>query len=470
MALNSFTFLLLFLPAVIAGVMLLRDRVGPRAAQWVVLAASLLFYSLDGVRDLSLLLGSITFNWWVATKLSEDGRSDASRKRWLTWALVADVGVLCLFKYARAVETAVGIADVTIDLGFPLGLSFFTLTQVMYLVDCYERLVPARGWVDHATFVSFFPNVTAGPLLRAKLFYRQLEALGSAAARSERFTRGATLVLLGLAKKVVLGDTFAEITRAGYTELGMLSTLGAWVTVLSGTLEIYFDFSGYSDMAYGCAELMGLQLQRNFNVPYRALNISDFWRRWHISLSDFITTYLYTPLLKRMGKATIHKSALATLVAMLIAGFWHGATWNFILFGALHGSALAVFQYWKRLKRPLPKPVAWLVTFVFVSVTFITVHSPDLSSTIRLVGDLVSPTGFLDLHAFTVAIPASDLRIMALPVLFGVIAAFVGPKAEELALRPKPGIRSDAALIALLLLAYVFMSGRETQIFRYRQF
>ena len=470
MALNSFLFLLAFLPAVVAVVHLARNRRGQHAAQMLVLLASLAFYASDSVRDFALLLASITFNWAVAMRLSRPETAQSVRKRWLLAGLVVDVGVLCVFKYARAVEEIIGVSDTAPDIGFPLGLSFFTLTQVMYLVDTYERLMPARRWTEHAMFVSFFPNVTAGPLLRARRFYAQLEHLASPVDRDARVARAAALVALGLLKKVVLGDSFAQIATAGYGGAGELSTLGAWITVLAGTFEIYFDFSGYSDMAFGCAELLGLSLARNFDVPFRSATISEFWKRWHISLSEFITTYLYTPILRSMGRATLHASALATVIAMLIAGIWHGATWNYVIFGLLHGGALAGFQYWKKLKRPLPRPLAVVITFVFVSLSFITVRAPDLPTTLRMLSRLIPQGDLLDLALFRSALAVSDLRMMVLPLCFGAIAAFAGPKAEQIAARMRPSSRSDVAIIAMLLLAYMFMSANAVTIFRYRQF
>lgn len=470
MALNSFLFLLAFLPLVVVLAHALRSRRGLSAAQALILAASFAFYLPSGVGGFMLLLASITLNWATGRHLSDAGKPRASRKRLLVLALAVNVGVLCLFKYGNATARLLGLGDAFPPLGFPLGLSFFTLTQVMYLVDCFEGLVPARRWFDHATFVSFFPNITAGPLLRAKLFFNRIENLGSPVALDERITQAAAIVALGLFKKVVLGDSFAQVADAGYASVETLSALEAWVTMFAGTFEIYFDFSGYSDMAFGCAELLGMTLVRNFNVPYRSATISEFWKRWHISLSDFITTYLYTPILRSMGKATVHTSAVATLFAMLVAGIWHGASWNFVLFGLLHGGALAGFQYWKRLKRPLPRPAAVTLTFMFVALSFITVSAADVSTTVAFLARLWPHGGALELSTFAAAIPSSELRIMALPVMFGCVAAFVGPKAEDLARKLRPSVRAEIVIIVLLLAAYVFMSGRVVTEFRYRQF
>ena len=474
MALNSFLFLLLFLPVVAAGTYVLRDRVGGRSAQVWILLASLAFYAWAGATSFGLLLGSITFNWALGAALCRADIAQASRKRLLILALTVDIAVLCVFKYAGAAGGLVGDiigTHVTIpDLGFPLGLSFFTLTQVMYLVDCYEGLVPANGWVDHATFVSFFPNVTAGPLLRAKRFFAQLGNLAAAQGRDERVTQAATLIALGLLKKVALGDSFSAVATAGYRSVEQLSTLEAWITTLAGTFEIYFDFSGYSDMAFGCAALLGLTLVRNFNSPYQSATISEFWKRWHISLSEFITTYLYTPILRSMGRPTLHKSALATLVAMLIAGIWHGASWNFVLFGVMHGTALAGFQYWKRRKRPLPRAVAVVLTFAFVNLAFITVRAPSVKTALSMAWNLLPHGNHIGMETLHAAIATSDLRMMAIPLVVGCIAAFAGPNAEQLATRRRPSILSDTMIITMLLVAYVFMDSRTVTEFRYRQF
>ena len=393
LSVNSFAFLLLFLPATLALVAFARTRLGEGAAKVVLLGASLLFYSFAGLPSLALLLTSVTVNWLVVRSLSQRDANPAFRKRLFLLALTANVGTLCVFKYAAAVSVLVrsefGWPARVPELGFPLGLSFYTLTQVMYLVNCYEGIFRPLRWIDLMSFVSFFPNVTAGPLLKAKLFFSEIPRIGERVRANERVTFAAILICLGLAKKVVLGDSFARLASAGYASVGGLSTLEAWVFSLAGTFEIYFDFSGYSDIAFGSAVLLGLTLTRNFNVPFRAASISEFWQRWHISLSEFITTYLYTPVLRSMGRATLGKSAFATIIAMLIAGVWHGASWSFVLFGLLHGVALALFQVWKRKKRPMPKPLAVLVTFAFVNAAFVTVRAGSLPDALEMLVHLL---------------------------------------------------------------------------------
>jgi D-alanyl-lipoteichoic acid acyltransferase DltB (MBOAT superfamily) len=474
MALNSFLFLLGFLPIVVAGAHLLRDHRSPRAAQSWILVASLVFYGWDGSAHLVLLLGSIVFNWAIARSLASPRFGPTARRRLLLLGLSADILLLCVFKYANVVSVGLGSLvgqDLAPpNLGFPLGISFFTLTQIMYLVDCYEHLVPPNSLFDHATFVSFFPNITAGPIVRAKLFAGQLGALAAPNDRDDRLTQGVALLSIGLFKKVVLGDSFAHIANAGYADVAALSTLGAWLTMLAGTFEVYFDFSGYSDMAFGAASLLGVSLVRNFNAPFRAVTISDFWQRWHISLSRFITTYLYTPLLRLMGRATIHKSAVATLLAMAVAGLWHGAAWTFLLFYAMHGVGLAGYQYWKRTKRPLPRPLAALTTFAFVNLAFVVVRASDVRTAARLAWHLLPRADLFDITVLRAASASPNVVMTALAVIFGSAVAFVGPTSDEMATRFRPSQRTTFAVMGMLLVAYLFMNPSGNSQFRYRQF
>ncbi|HTR77990.1 MAG TPA: MBOAT family O-acyltransferase [Gemmatimonadaceae bacterium] len=473
MALTSFGFLLLFLPIVVIGAHVLRDARSARSAQIWILAASLVFYAADRPVNVALLLGSIAFNWMVARAFSRDGMAPSARTGLFVLGLAVDIAVLCVFKYAFLVDAGLGRAagrGVAATFGFPLGVSFFTLTQVMYLVDCYERLVPPSGLLDHATFVALFPNVTAGPLVRAKRVIGQLGDLAGATARDERLARGLTLMAMGLFKKVVLADSFARVANAGYANAATLSSAGTWLTSLAFTFEMYFDFSGYSDLAFGAARLLGISLVRNFNAPYRAVTISDFWQRWHISLSSFITTYLYTPLIRAMGRVTIHTSAVATVLAMAITGLWHGAAWTFILFYVAHGIALATYQYWKRLKRPLPRPLAAVVTFAFVNAAFILFRAPDVATALRLMRRLVPIGGGAGATVFTGSFANADGAVVALAMLAGAVVALVGPTSDEAAERFRPSRGAAAAVAVMTCVSFVFMSVGTASPFLYRAF
>ena len=473
MPLNSFGFLLAFLPAVLFLGTVVRDLRGPRVAQAVLLIASLAFYAMGGVRSLPLLLGSILFNWGISRLIAASARSAASR-RWLQVGLAGNLIFLAVFKYAdlvaEALASQLGVPASAPHWGFPLGISFFTLTQIMYLVDCYERLMPASGLFDHATFVSFFPNVTAGPLVRARKYVSQLPDLFSPTNRDRRLAQGLSLVAIGLFKKLALADSFAFFANAGHSHVSALSTVEAWMASLAYTFEMYFDFSGYSDIAFGAARMLGIDIVRNFNAPYRAATISEFWQRWHISLSTFITTYLYTPMVKAMGRPSVHTSAVATFVAMTIAGIWHGATWPYLLFYVMHGSALAGFQYWKRLKKKLPRGAAILLTFNFANLAFVMFRSPDVHTALTFMSRLWPRSGGFETGTLLGSIASADLVVIAWPVLIGGPLAFLGPTSDEIAERAMPSPLHLAGIAFTALIAMSFLASGAGGSFIYRAF
>lgn len=463
MQLNEFRYVLIFLPVVALALQALRWRGKSRHIPILLLVSSLVFYLSNGIEQTWILLLSIATNWGISRWLSREGNS-SSRRTWLILGIAFNVSILLAYKIAPHFGFVRGF------LQFPLGLSFFTLTQVMFLVDCYERLTRGRSLEEHATFVMFFPNITAGPILRSKLFFRELDSTARHLLVENAVGSGALLIAMGMVKKVVLGDSFARITKAAYSAPQDLSTIESWIAVFAGTLEVYFDFSGYSDIALGSAQLLGLRLAKNFDAPFRSATISEFWRRWHITLSDFITTYLYTPLLRRMGKATLAKSAVATISAMAVAGVWHGLTWNFLLFGLLHGLALAGYQYWKRLKRPLPKPFDAVLTFAFVSLVFVTVKAQNLDVVAQIWGNLFQSSFSFSLNTLTGTIPSADLRFIALPVMAGAILAFWGETSDQISNRAPAGLGRDLVTLLLLVFAYTYAGAGGTTDFRYRQF
>jgi len=293
MLFNSFPFLLLFLPVVALGNLALRRFANARVAQGWLLLASLGFYAFPRPAHLPLLVGSIVFNWAIARAMVAQA-APGSRKAFLWIGLGANLALLSSFKY---VTFFLGHFITVPNWDFPLGISFFTLTQVMYLVDCYQELNRPLSLFDHASVVSFFPYVSSGPIVRAQEIAVQFEA-----PKLELAGRGLYLFSLGLAKKVVFADTFSAIASAGFSAVGHLSTFEAWAFSLAYTFQIYFDFSGYSDMAVGAAWMLGFDIPQNFKAPYVSQSISEFWQRWHISLSNFITNYLYTPILRSFRK------------------------------------------------------------------------------------------------------------------------------------------------------------------------
>jgi alginate O-acetyltransferase complex protein AlgI len=469
---DSFRFILLFLPIVFLICQLARKLPVQKLPQVCILAASGIFYAWSKPSNLLYLTGSIAVNWLLARSMAR--AEGIRRKRVLQLGLVLNIGFLSVFKYLNFFISNVpylvrhGIRAP--ELGFPLGISFFTLTQIMYLVDCYEELVPASTLFDHATFVSFFPYVISGPISRSKRILHQFPSLNDRTGPSaDAIARAIYLFSLGLIKKALFADAFSQPADYGFSHISSLSAIEAWIAVSSYALQLYFDFSGYSDMAIAAALLLGIEVPRNFDAPLRSLSIIEFWQRWHITLSAFITTYLYTPILKLFKKATLQTAGAATLIAMGIAGLWHGASWNFVIFGLVHGVALVINQYWKKKKMPkLPRLVSWAVTFAVIDLAFVFFRAPDLTTAKLFLQSLCG------LHG---AFGVKDIRSMnengAFGLIFmaaeavGICAAFFGKSTDELARDFKPAWRTFAMAAACLLIAFLFLNSNVGKPFVY---
>lgn len=460
MEFNSFLFVGVFLPVFLAGYYILRATVGGKGPQAWILVSSLAFYGLANPKYLPLLAGSIIFNYWIGKRLAiNSGREIAYR--WLKIGLVVNVALLCFFKYTGFFLSTVGTvmrANVLLpDWRFPLGISFFTLQQVMYLVDCYEGLIESNSLFNHATFVSFFPYVISGPITRARSVVGQF---AHTAAASESIAQGIRLFTFGLAKKVILADSFARFADAGFSHPSAASTLEAWISSLAYTFQMYFDFSGYTDMALGVALMIGIALPINFRAPYRSTSVIEFWQRWHITLSQFITTYLYTPMLRGRGRVTLLRASVATLLAMTIAGLWHGPSWTFLVWGAMHGLALVVNQYWrKRVKKQIPTMIGWALTFAFVSSTLVVFRSETLASALEMLRALGPQHNLIGLSLFHDSIRRSELELFAIPIGLGIALAFWGPTSQDAAKRLHPTLASAVAVASLAFVALLFMNS-----------
>jgi alginate O-acetyltransferase complex protein AlgI len=473
MLFNSFAYVLFFLPICALGHALIRARAGRRAGEIWLLLSSLFFYGWAKPGNLPLLLGSIAVNWALARAMA--AAEGTRRRRLLILGLALNISFLCLFKYLAFFCSglfALGVPRFALPgWDFPLGISFFTIQQVMYLVDCYEKLSPASALRDHATFVSFFPYVTSGPLARAKSLVGQLATAppASGVARADAAARGLFLFALGLGKKVILADSFARVADLGFAQTGQWSTLEAWAFSVAYSLQIYFDFSGYSDMAMGSAALVGVDIPRNFNAPYRARTVTEFWQRWHISLSSFITTYLYTPILQSFKRATLATAAVATLLSMAIAGLWHGPAWTYVIFGVLHGAALVVNQYWKKTKRKLPRPLGWALTFAFVNLTFIFFRSPNLSTALH-VGALLLPRPGGLAHGVLAQVRTIGIVAVVPPLLIGAALAFLGKTSNDAAKDLETSPATALGTAALLIVSLLYMNSNLAKSFVYFNF
>lgn len=420
MLFNSYEFLLGFLPAAIAGFYLAARRDRRAARIWLVLA-SLFFYAWWNATYLALLVGSILVNFRVGRTLGDRSGDPANRNvALLTLGIVANVALLGYFKYATfAVENANRLfgTDYGIDaIVLPLAISFFTFQQIGYLVDSYRGGTQRYGFFDYAAFVTFFPQLIAGPIVRHGELLPQLTSERFARFDREAFALGLTVFSFGLFQKAVLADGVAQYATPVFDAAAAGTTLTiaeAWFGATAYTLQLYFDFAGYSTMAVGLGLLFGLRLPQNFYSPYRATSIIEFWRRWHISLTRFITAYIFTPIAMPLQRycvkhgfgglaAFVLTLAMPMMITFLVSGLWHGAGWTFVMFGGLHGAYLVVNHAWRRLRRGgrsgssqawWREAIARIATFLAVMISFVYFRAADIETAHSVLRSMIGSNG-----------------------------------------------------------------------------
>jgi alginate O-acetyltransferase complex protein AlgI len=365
-----------------------------RARKLWLLAASYFFYGAWDWRFLSLIVGSTALDYVVGLRL-EGNDDERSRKRWIALSVVANLGLLGVFKYANFfLDSAIRLANAlgfeasphVLGIVLPVGISFYTFQTMSYSLDVYRRELRAvRDPLDFALFVTFFPQLVAGPIVRAIDFLPQLERVRL--WRDVRVRACATLFLIGYVKKACIGDNVAELVDPYFKDPALYDALSAWIAVLFYAVQIYCDFSGYSDMAIATAGLFGYELRLNFDFPYFAASIRDFWRRWHMSLSSWLRDYLYIPLGGGRGSRLYQYRNL--MLTMLLGGLWHGAGWNFVIWGALHGAALVAHREWERRGLRMPAALGLVATFWWVLLAWIFFRAPSFDGALVTVRSFV---------------------------------------------------------------------------------
>jgi D-alanyl-lipoteichoic acid acyltransferase DltB (MBOAT superfamily) len=434
---SSFEYLFGFLPIVLLGYVLLSGHA--RIAIGWLIACSLFFYAWWEPIYLLLLLGSIIFNFLVSSRL---GQGKANSGRWLFVGVAANLLAIGWFKYAGFVAFNLDMLfGLTLDwqgIVLPLAISFFTFQQIAFLVDCHRGIVRNYHLLDYSLFVCFFPQLIAGPIVHHKDVIPQFQALRATDRRIENFQIGLTVILLGLFKKVVLADGLAEIATPVFDRAEadqVLTAPQAWLGALAYTFQLYFDFSGYSDMAIGAARLFGIRLPENFNSPYKSFSIIDFWRRWHITLSRFLQDYLYIPLGgNRKGP---RRRIINLMLTMLLGGLWHGAGWTFVFWGGLHGLYLVINHGWvsgggrlrdSMMSRAWYKPGAWLLCFFAVVIAWVFFRAESFNGAINMLAAMSMTSGWAEsLQRLAEGLLIQDLAVLVL----AMVVAWCLPNLQE---------------------------------------
>lgn len=372
-----------------------RKRLTEASKGWLVVS-SLFFYSWWNVVYLPLILVSMVFNFAIGTALTKDQEhKKVPKKQLLTVGIAGNVGLLGYFKYSdffiENVNVLFGSDVPLLHLALPLAISFFTFQQIAYLVDSYRGETKEYDFLNYAVFVSFFPQLIAGPIVHHKEMMPQFANARNKVVNYKNIALGLFVFSIGLFKKVVIADTFAVWTENGFDRAEILTLFEAWATSLSYTFQLYFDFSGYTDMAIGAALIFNIKLPNNFNSPYKATNIQDFWRRWHITLSRFLKDYIYIPLGgNRNGSFRTYGNLMTTFI---IGGIWHGAGWTFVFWGFLHGLALVLHRIWNQMGFKLNAFFGWIVTFNFVNIAWVFFRANEWDDAIKVLKGMFGFSG-----------------------------------------------------------------------------
>lgn len=355
-----------------------------------VVAFSLFFYYKSSGFFFILLVYTSLIDWLISKKIAH-ANNDISRKIWATVSVVISIGTLAYFKYANFIvwnwSQIVQNNFQPLDIILPIGISFYTFRSISYIIDVYKgKIKPTESWLDYLFFLSFFPALLAGPIVRADTFLPQLKE--NRTITSEIVYAGLWLVILGIIKKAIFADYISQYNDLVFDQPGFYHGFEAMFGLLGYTMQIYCDFSGYSDMAIGLGLIMGFDLGINFNSPYKSKNLTEFWRRWHISLSSWLRDYVYIPL--GGNRKGIIRTYINNFLTMLIGGLWHGAAWKFIFWGAMHGVGLAIHKASLPILNKIPdnwftKTLSCIITFVFVSFLWVFFRADSFESSIILI-------------------------------------------------------------------------------------
>ncbi|MHB8138256.1 MAG: MBOAT family O-acyltransferase [Smithellaceae bacterium] len=398
MLFNSYAFILIFLPLVAAGYFLLHRYLPAKWALVFLLTASLGFMSFWNVEFALVLMFSVLINYACGSALSTAaGKKAKSKKLIFLAAITFNILLLGFFKYSNFFLeniNAVFAANIQAPhLLLPIGISFYTFMQIAWLTDIYRHGGFRYNFISYCLYVTFFPYVISGPIAYHREVIPQLESETTRRFSTMNLCRGLFIFSIGLFKKCAIADTLALIADGGFAASGALTFTEAWLTSLSYTMQLYFDFSGYTDMAIGAALIFNIDIPANFNSPYKSLNIQEFWRRWHITLSRFLRDYIYIPLGgNRSGEFRILFNLMLTF---LIGGLWHGAAWTFVFWGVLHGTALCAHRLWKKTGIRMNNILAWLVTFNFINVAWVFFRATTFNDAVKILKGMAGLNGIL---------------------------------------------------------------------------
>ena len=386
MLFNSYIFIFAFLPFTILGYFLLNKLKLYKISEYFLIIMSLIFYGYFNISYLPIIIFSIIFNYFIGKKIIKD-----NKKYIFVIAIVMNLSVLGYYKYMGFFLENINILfnkDYFVaNILLPLGISFFTFQQISYVVDCYKNKINNYCFREYALFVTFFPQLIAGPIVLHNETIPQFNDQTKKSFNHDNFACGLMAFSRGMAKKVIIADTFGNVVNWGYQNISDLSSTLAIFVVISYTIQIYYDFSGYCDMAVGIGKMFNINIPMNFNSPYKALSITEFWKRWHITLTRFLKTYIYIPL--GGNRCGLLRTYINLVIVFLVSGLWHGANYTFIVWGMLHGLLIVIERIFSKKLDSIHPTVRWLYTFSFICITFAIFRADNINDAFSIIHQIL---------------------------------------------------------------------------------
>ncbi len=468
MLFNSYIFIFLFLPLALIGWFGLNKIEKYKLAQWFLVAMSLWFYGYFNPGYLAVILGSSLFNFLFSAMVEQYEKKQAlgaelgearinpptAKRMLLILGVAVNLGILGYFKYydffIENVNAAVGTDFALHHILLPLGISFFTFQQVSFVIDRCRGMASHYELVDYLCFVTFFPQLIAGPIVLHSELVPQFQDKEKRRFDINSFAQGIVYFVIGLSKKVLLADTLAKVVNFAFDNVAGIDTITAIVLAVAFSFELYFDFSGYCDMAIGIGKMFGIEIPDNFDSPYKSASVKEFWRRWHMTLGRFFTTYVYFPLGgSRKGKV---RTVMNTMIVFTLSGLWHGANWTFVLWGVLHGAAVSVNSLTDKkgqVKSGWKKRICQAVTYVFVALAFVIFRSDSLTAVAIYFERLFSFSHFGSLQVVAEKMSMSEIYI---------VTKLLDMKAPQLLPYVNMGM-----LILVMAISVIVLAGKRTK-------
>ncbi len=465
MLFNSFEFLAVFLPITLLVYFLLNAYHFDKAGKVWLLAASLFFYAWWKPIYLILIVSLMVLNYFAGQKLNYI-ENPKRRKIFYITCLMLNLSVLLYYKYTNFFVDNLNLLlpeDIFIDkIALPLAISFFTFQKFAYITDSYKGETKNYDFLNFCLFVAFFPQLIAGPIVHHKEIMPQFQDVSKKQFNADNFTRGLYIFLLGLIKKIAIADTFAMVANAGYGDTAALSFADSWITSVSYAVQLYFDFSGYSDMAIGAGLLFNITLPLNFNSPYKSLNLQDFWRRWHMTLGNFLREYIYIPLGgNRKNEFTTLNNLMITF---LVGGIWHGANWTFLIWGFMHGFGLIIHRLWQKTSIQMPDVLGWVITFLYVNFAWVFFRATSVHEAMAV---LKSMFGLSQVH-YSGSHVLTDIYIF--PTLAAGLVLLFLKNPPQLARELKFNTQHLVYMVVLTLIGLVYLNSITSNDFLYFDF